>query len=59
MGDGIKRRGFASLSPERRRQIASMGGKAAWKKGVARHFTRDEARQAGQKSLPTRRRNRA
>lgn len=26
---GIKRRGFASLSPERRKEIASMGGKAS------------------------------
>ena len=26
---GIKRRGFASLTPERRKEIASMGGKAS------------------------------
>ena len=28
MSDGIKRRGFASMTPERRREISIMGGKA-------------------------------
>ena len=37
------RRGFAALSPEQRRAISSMGGKAAHAKGAARGFTRDEA----------------
>jgi len=41
--------GFASLSPERRREIATQGGVAAHKKGTAHEFTSDEARAAGQK----------
>ena len=32
-------RGWASLSPERRREIASKAGKAAWKKGTPHRFT--------------------
>lgn len=45
----IHRRGFASLSPERRAEVAAMGGKAAHAKGTARVFTSDEAREAGSK----------
>jgi hypothetical protein len=59
MSDGTKRRGFASMSPERRKQVTSMGGKAAWKKGVARHFSPEEARQAGAKGLASRRRKKS
>jgi len=42
-------RGFAAMSPEKQREIASQGGKAAHKKGTAHQFTTDEARLAGQK----------
>lgn len=40
-------RGFATLSPERRRVIASKGGKAAQALGVAHNWTPEEARRAG------------
>ena len=42
-------RGFASLTPERRRDIASQGGKAAHLAGTAHEFTVEEARKAGKK----------
>lgn len=47
---GIKRRGFASMTPEKRQQIASLGGRAAHKAGTAHQFTSEEARAAGMKS---------
>jgi general stress protein YciG len=43
------RRGFASMDPERQREIASKGGKAAHQKGTAHHWTAEEAREAGRK----------
>jgi uncharacterized protein len=43
------KRGFASMDQEKRRQIASMGGKAAHRKGAAHEFTPEEAREAGRK----------
>lgn len=42
-------RGFASMTEEKKRAIASMGGKAAHKLGVAHKFDSDEAREAGRK----------
>lgn len=46
----IHRRGFASMSAEKRSEIASMGGKAAHAKGTARTFAPGaEARKAGAK----------
>jgi hypothetical protein len=42
-------RGFATLSIERRRAIASQGGKAAHARGVAHKFSGETARTAGQK----------
>lgn len=42
-------RGFASMSPDKQRQIASIGGKAAHKKGTAHEWSSEEARMAGQK----------
>lgn len=42
-------RGFASMSRERQREIASQGGKAAHAKGTAHQWTSDEARAAGRK----------
>lgn len=43
------RRGFAAMSPERQRQIASLGGRAAHQQGVAHEWSTEEARQAGKK----------
>ena len=43
------RQGFASMSEERRREIASKGGKAAHQSGHANEFTPEEAREAGRK----------
>ncbi len=40
-------RGFASMSKEQRREIASAGGKAAHAMGKAHVFTHDEAVAAG------------
>jgi general stress protein YciG len=42
-------RGFASMDPQRQREIASEGGKAAHEKGTAHEFTSEEAREAGRK----------
>jgi general stress protein YciG len=44
-----KPRGFATISPERHREIASQGGKAAHTKGTAHKFTSAEAQAAGKK----------
>ncbi len=41
------RRGFASMSPEKRSKIASIGGKAAHAQGRAHEYSSDEARIAG------------
>lgn len=48
-------RGFASMSPEKQREIASKGGKAAHQKGTAHEFTSEEAREAGRKGGQSRR----
>jgi general stress protein YciG len=37
------------MDPERQKEIASAGGKAAHAKGSAHEFTGDEAREAGRK----------
>ena len=42
-------RGFAALSMEDRKRIASMGGVAAHKMGTAHQFTTEEAVKAGRK----------
>lgn len=44
-----ERRGFASMSPEKQREIASKGGRAAHQKGTAHEWTSEEARSAGRK----------
>jgi uncharacterized protein len=44
-----ERRGFASMSAEKQREIASKGGRAAHEKGTAHEWTADEARNAGRK----------
>jgi general stress protein YciG len=51
-GEGASKksnRGFASMDPQRQREIASEGGRAAHEKGTAHEFTSDEAREAGRK----------
>ncbi len=59
---GKEHRGFASMDPEKQRIIASKGGKAAHQKGTAHEWTKDEAREAGQKggmaTRPAQERNR-
>lgn len=42
-------RGFASMDPNKQREIASKGGKAAHARGTAHEFTSEEAREAGRK----------
>ena len=45
----IEDRGFASMDRNKQREIASLGGKAAHKKGSAHEWTREEAQAAGRK----------
>lgn len=42
-------RGFAALTPDKRREIASRGGKMAHIAGTAHQWTQEEARIAGRK----------
>ena len=42
-------RGFAAMTPEKKREIASLGGRAAHASGRAHQFSSDEARVAGRK----------
>jgi general stress protein YciG len=42
-----KKRGFAAMTTEKQREIASAGGKAAHAKGSAYEFTAKEASEAG------------
>lgn len=44
-----ERRGFASMDEQRRREIASEGGKASHERGKAHEFSSEEARMAGRK----------
>ncbi|MDH6594992.1 general stress protein YciG [Variovorax sp. TBS-050B] len=48
------RRGFARMDPERQREIARQGGRAAHRLGLAHEFTPEEARDARAKSLAAR-----
>lgn len=47
---GNSNRGFASMDPQKQREIASEGGKAAHASGNAHEFTSEEARRAGSMS---------
>jgi hypothetical protein len=38
-----KKQGFASLTPERRSEIASMGGRTSQRRGTAHRWTPEEA----------------
>lgn len=42
-------RGFASMDPQKQREISRKGGKRAHEKGTAHQFTSEEAREAGRK----------
>lgn len=44
------RRGFASMDPQRQKEIARLGGRASHASGNAHEFTSEEARAAGRKS---------
>lgn len=46
---GTSNRGFASMTPEKQKEIASKGGKAAHEQGVAHQWNPEEARNAGRK----------
>jgi general stress protein YciG len=54
---GGSNRGFASMDPQRQREIASQGGRAAHEKGTAHEFTSEEAREAGRKGGQARSQN--
>jgi transcriptional regulator with XRE-family HTH domain len=43
-------RGFASMSPEERKRVSSMGGKAAHEQGVAPEWTSEQTREFGLKN---------
>ncbi len=47
---GNGKRGFAAMDPQRQREIASQGGRAAHASGNAHEFTSEEAREAGRMS---------
>lgn len=44
-----KLQGFAALTPERRSEIASMGGKESQRRGTAYRWTSEKAQEAGRK----------
>jgi general stress protein YciG len=54
---GMPKRGFAALDPEKQKEIARLGGKAAHAQGKAHEFTSEEARVAGKKGGETVSRN--
>jgi general stress protein YciG len=45
----LVRKGFAAMTTEQRKAIASAGGKAAHKQGLAYKFDAEKAREAGRK----------
>lgn len=48
-GRRTSNRGFAAMDREKQKKIASEGGRAAHRQGVAHEWSRDEAREAGRK----------
>jgi len=48
-GGGSSNRGFAGMDPEKQREIASEGGRAAHEQGSAHEWDSEEAREAGRK----------
>lgn len=53
-----QKRGFALLTPERRKEISSMGGWAVQSKGTGHRWTEDEANQFSMKGVQKRLDNR-
>lgn len=49
MESGTGKRGFASMNPDKQKEIARKGGRAAHEKGSAHEFSAEEAREAGRK----------
>ncbi len=49
MTEEKSRKGFAAMSREKQREIASKGGRAAHAKGTAHEWTSEEAQKAGRK----------
>jgi len=49
MNERKRKWGFALLTPEQRKEIASKGGRAAQKRGRAHQFDSEDAREAGKK----------
>jgi general stress protein YciG len=49
MAKSKSKRGFAAMSLEQRRRIASLGGKAAQKRGTGHRWDHEEATAAGRK----------
>lgn len=56
---GKERRGFASMDPHKRREIARKGGKAVHAQGTGHEWTSETARQAAQKGGAGKARKRA
>jgi uncharacterized protein len=56
---GKSKRGLATLDPAKRREIQSLGGRAAHRSGKAHKFTSEEAREAGRKGGQVLSRNRS
>ena len=46
-------RGFAAMSPEKRREVSGKGGKSAHAQGLAHQWTSEEASEAGKKGSKT------
>lgn len=44
-----KNTGFAKLTPEQRKEMSSIGGKAAHAKGTGHQWTPEQAKEAGRK----------
>lgn len=49
MDEQPKKRGFAAMDPEKQRELARKGGKAAHEQGTAHQFDSAEAYDAGRK----------
>jgi len=52
---GIEKRGFASMDATRLKELSGNGGRKAHAMGRAHKWTREEARQAGLRSVANRR----
>ncbi len=53
------RRGFAAMDPEKQKELAARGGRAAHESGSAHRFSSEEARAAGHKGGRVTAQNRA